>query len=60
MILLATNLKPLPEEKTYELWVIPANGRLPCLQDSFARMLWALRPWCCRHLLPVFAPKHSG
>jgi anti-sigma-K factor RskA len=29
MILLATNLKPLPEGKTYELWVIPANGTAP-------------------------------
>jgi anti-sigma-K factor RskA len=27
LILLATNLKPLPEGKTYELWVIPANGK---------------------------------
>jgi anti-sigma-K factor RskA len=27
VILLATNLKPLPEDKTYELWVIPANGK---------------------------------
>jgi anti-sigma-K factor RskA len=27
MILLATNLKPLPQGKTYELWVIPANGK---------------------------------
>jgi anti-sigma-K factor RskA len=29
LILLATNLKPLPEGKTYELWVIPANGKPP-------------------------------
>jgi anti-sigma-K factor RskA len=29
LILLATNLKPLPEGKTYELWVIPANGTAP-------------------------------
>jgi anti-sigma-K factor RskA len=29
LILLATNLKPLPEGKTYELWVIPANGHPP-------------------------------
>ena len=29
MVLLATNLKPLPEGKTYELWVIPANGKAP-------------------------------
>ena len=29
LILLATNLKPLPEGKTYELWVIPANGSAP-------------------------------
>jgi anti-sigma-K factor RskA len=29
LILLATNLKPLPEDKTYELWVIPADGKAP-------------------------------
>jgi anti-sigma-K factor RskA len=29
LILLATNLKPLPEGKTYELWIIPANGKAP-------------------------------
>jgi anti-sigma-K factor RskA len=29
LVLLATNLKPLPEGKTYELWVIPANGKAP-------------------------------
>ncbi len=29
LLLLATNLKPLPEDKTYELWVIPANGKAP-------------------------------
>ena len=29
LILLATNLKPLPEGKTYELWVIPADGKPP-------------------------------
>ncbi len=29
MILLATSLKPLPSGKTYELWVIPADGKAP-------------------------------
>ncbi len=29
LILLATNLKSLPADKTYELWVIPANGKAP-------------------------------
>jgi Anti-sigma-K factor rskA len=29
LILLATNLKPLPADKAYELWVIPANGQAP-------------------------------
>jgi len=29
LILLATNLKPLPEGKAYELWVIPASGKAP-------------------------------
>ncbi len=29
LILQASNLAPLPSEKTYELWVIPANGSAP-------------------------------
>jgi anti-sigma-K factor RskA len=29
LVLLAANLKALPEGKTYELWVIPANGKPP-------------------------------
>jgi Anti-sigma-K factor rskA len=29
LILLATDLKPLPAGKTYELWVIPASGKAP-------------------------------
>jgi anti-sigma-K factor RskA len=29
LILLATNLRPLPADKAYELWVIPANGKAP-------------------------------
>jgi hypothetical protein len=29
LILQASNLNPLPENKTYELWVIPANGTAP-------------------------------
>jgi len=29
LILLATNLKPLPEGKTYQLWIIPASGSAP-------------------------------
>jgi anti-sigma-K factor RskA len=29
LILLATNLKPLPTGKAYELWVIPASGKPP-------------------------------
>jgi anti-sigma-K factor RskA len=29
LILQASNLEPLPENKTYELWVIPANGSAP-------------------------------
>ena len=60
LILLATNLKPLPEGKTYELWMIPADGQPPVPQDSSAPTQWALRPWCCRRLLPVFAPRLLG
>jgi hypothetical protein len=29
LIFQASNLKPLPEDKTYELWVIPASGAAP-------------------------------
>lgn len=29
LILLASHLDPLPEGKTYELWVIPASGKAP-------------------------------
>jgi anti-sigma-K factor RskA len=29
LILLAANLKPLPADKTYELWIIPADGKPP-------------------------------
>ena len=29
MILLATNMKMLPDDKAYELWVIPADGKGP-------------------------------
>jgi anti-sigma-K factor RskA len=35
LVLLATNLKPLPEGKTYELWVIPANGKAPAPAGLF-------------------------
>ena len=29
LIFQANNLEPLPEDKTYELWVVPANGPAP-------------------------------
>jgi len=29
LIFVASNLKPLPENKSYELWLIPANGKAP-------------------------------
>ena len=35
LILLATHLKPLPEGKAYELWVIPANGKAPVAAGVF-------------------------
>jgi anti-sigma-K factor RskA len=35
LVLLATNLKPLPEGKAYELWVIPANGKAPVAAGVF-------------------------
>lgn len=35
LILLATNLRPLPSDKAYELWVIPANGKAPVAAGVF-------------------------
>ena len=35
MILLATNLKPLPAGKTYQLWIIPADGKAPVSAGLF-------------------------
>ena len=35
LLLEASNLKPLPEGKTYELWVIPANGSAPIPAGRF-------------------------
>lgn len=29
LILEASNLAPVPQDKTYELWIIPANGKAP-------------------------------
>ena len=29
LIFIANHLRPLPENKTYELWLIPANGKAP-------------------------------
>ncbi len=29
LIFVASNLKPVPQNKTYELWLIPANGKAP-------------------------------
>jgi anti-sigma factor RsiW len=29
LVFVGNNLKPIPEGKTYELWVIPANGKAP-------------------------------
>jgi hypothetical protein len=36
LILLATNLKPLPEGKAYELWIIPASGSAPVPAGLFS------------------------
>jgi hypothetical protein len=36
LILLATNLKPLPAGKAYELWIIPASGSAPVPAGVFS------------------------
>lgn len=35
LVFTASNLKPLPANKTYELWVIPANGTAPIPAGTF-------------------------
>ncbi|HET9086957.1 MAG TPA: anti-sigma factor [Acidobacteriaceae bacterium] len=35
LVFTASNLKPLPTNKTYELWVIPANGTAPLPAGTF-------------------------
>ena len=35
LVFTASNLKPLPPNKTYELWVIPANGTAPVPAGTF-------------------------
>lgn len=35
LVFTASNLAPLPTEKTYELWVIPANGSAPVPAGTF-------------------------
>jgi hypothetical protein len=35
LVFVATHLKPLPSAKTYELWVIPANGTAPIPAGTF-------------------------
>ncbi|HET6170801.1 MAG TPA: anti-sigma factor [Terracidiphilus sp.] len=35
LIFQASNLDPLPENKAYELWVIPANGKAPIPAGTF-------------------------
>lgn len=35
LVFTASNLKPLPANKTYELWVIPANGSAPVPAGTF-------------------------
>lgn len=36
LVMEASNLKPIPAGKTYELWVIPANGSAPVPAGTFA------------------------
>jgi hypothetical protein len=35
LVFVATHLKPVPANKTYELWVIPANGTAPIPAGTF-------------------------
>jgi anti-sigma-K factor RskA len=35
LVFTASNLAPLPANKTYELWVIPANGTAPVAAGTF-------------------------
>ena len=61
LILLATNLKPLPEGKTYELWVIPADGKAPVPAGLFRPDAVGTRdPGAAAACLQGLRPKLSG
>jgi anti-sigma-K factor RskA len=53
LILQATNLKPLPADKAYELWIIPANGKPPVPAGVF-------RPDAVGAATLVLPPLHAG
>lgn len=36
LLMLASNLQPLPAQKVYELWIIPANGSAPLPVGTFS------------------------
>ena len=68
VILLATNLKPLPLDKAYELWVIPANGTAPVPAGVFhpdasgtaTLVLPALAPGIAAKAFAVTVERASG
>ncbi len=60
LILLATNLKPLPEGKTYELWVIPANGKAPVPAGLFHPDAFGTASLVLPSLPPGIAAKAFG
>ncbi|HTZ56908.1 MAG TPA: anti-sigma factor [Acidobacteriaceae bacterium] len=68
LILFATNLKPLPQDRTYELWVIPANGSAPVpaglfrpdARGSATLVLPQLSPGITAKALAVTVEKASG
>jgi hypothetical protein len=35
LIFIASNLRPVPQNKTYELWLIPSNGKAPISAGLF-------------------------
>jgi anti-sigma-K factor RskA len=68
LILLATNLKPLPSDKAYELWVIPSDGKAPVpaglfrpdARGSATLVLPQLSPGIAAKALAVTVEKASG
>lgn len=57
LLLLASNLAPLPSDKTYELWLLPADGRAPVPAGLFKPNEGGYSSLIYQGLTPGAAPK---